>query len=175
MFLNIKGAKQTIFGAGDVNAAVTEAEWLKAYKQATDVNGHPVTVGAYSSETIYEHNVSDLQEDIIVEGNKITGKLKFVKSGALPEYWNLNYFIALEFTTIPEDATHVYIGWDQSAGTGLVDIIDDPDKAAACAVTPSEDRKVTQKLIVKTETPDSITIQKFDLSGIELEEEMMGR
>lgn len=167
MLPNPIGSKQTMFGSATLSAAVTEAEWLKTYKKATDVNGHPVTVAPYSAATIYEHNVSDLQSDIEVKGNKITGTLKYVSEGALPEYWHLNYFIALEFTTIPEDATHVYIGWDQSAGTGLIDIIDDPDKAAACAVTP-EGGKVTQKLIVKTETPNEIIIQKFDLSGIVL-------
>ena len=167
MIPNPIGAKQSMFGAGILSAAVTETEWLKAYKKATDVNGHPVTVAPYSGETIYEHNVSDLQSDIEIKGNKITGTLKYVTEGALPEYWHLNYFIALEFDTIPEDATHVYIGWDKSAGSGLVDIIEDLDKAAACAVTP-EDGKVTQKLIVKTETPNEIIIQKFDLSGIVL-------
>lgn len=164
------GAKQSLFGASVVSAAVTEAEWLKAYKKAIDQNGNPITVAPYSGLEIYGHAVSSLQENIVVKDNKITGKLKYVTLGELPEYWNNNWFIALEFLTFPEDATSVTIRLDPTHGSGEAELINDEERAAAASITPDDNGEVNQKLVVKTTTPNEIVTQVFDLSGLELEE-----
>lgn len=168
MFPNPIGAKQAVFGAATVSAAVSEAEWLKAYKEAVDQNGKPVNMAPLSEETIFDHKVADLQENIKIEGNQITGTLKYVASGKLVDAWHKHYFIALEFKGIPSDATSVKVGLEPSTGSGLVEIIDDPDKTGAFAITPDDNGNVVQKFIIKTTTPDEITTQTFEMKSLEL-------
>ena len=165
MFPNPIGAKQAVFGAATVSAAVSEAEWLKAYTEAVGSNGEPITVKATATEEMFDHQIADLQENVVINGNKIYGKLKFVADGKLPKAWNNNYFLALDFTTIPANATSVKVGLDPSKGSGLVEIIDDPDKNGAFSIDPAGG----QRFVVKTTTPDGVKTQVFDLSNLKFE------
>ena len=167
MFPNPIGAKTSNFGAGALQAAITESEWLKAYTEVVKENSEPIKIVSFSQDTIFDHKVVDLQEGIKVKGNRITGTLKYVDSGKLPERWKKNWFIALEFLNIPEDATSVKVGLDPSAAGGLVEIINDPDKAGAWGITP-ENGKVVQKFVVKTTTPEGVKTQVFWMDEIKL-------
>ena len=110
--------------------------------------------------------VKDMQKDDVVVGNgEITGTLKYLSSGALVDQWGAGNFIALRFADIDPKATSVKVGLDPSQGSGLVEIINDPDKNGAFKITD----KATQKFVVVTsDGTDSVT-QEFDLSGLTTE------
>lgn len=109
--------------------------------------------------------VSTYQNNIVVLGNKaITGNLNFV-SGGLAQSGPLagdGYFLALHFDNLDPNATSVKIGLEPSAGTGLVEIIDDPDKEAVLKVTDQD----AQKLKVVSSDGTNTDVQTFDLSGL---------
>lgn len=105
-----------------------------------------------------------MQTDVAVADGKITGTLAYVDSGSLVDTYGAGNFIALKFTDIDENATSVKVGLDPSVSTGLVEIIDDPDKNGAFKIT----NKDTQKFkVVSTYGTHSHT-QTFDLSELTL-------
>ena len=117
---------------------------------------------------MFGYNVSDLQDDdVTVNGSKITGTLKYVDSGELASYWGAGNFLALKFDDIDADATSVMVGLDPSEGSGLVEIINDPDKNGAFKIT----NKDTQKFKVVQTVGEKTLTQTFDLSGLTLETE----
>ncbi len=73
--------------------------------------------------------------------------------------------MALKFIDIPADATSVKVGLNPSVSSGLVEIINDPDKNGAFKVTDKEG----QKFRVVTTTPNGQTSKEYDLSGLILE------
>ena len=90
--------------------------------------------------------VSDLQTGVSVGTNKITGTLKFLDGeNPITAVWGEGNFLAIQFTS--DDWTQyssVRVGLDPSAGTGLVELINDPDKNGIFKIT----NKDTQKLVV---------------------------
>lgn len=115
---------------------------------------------------MFGYNVSDLQDnDVTVNGSNITGTLKYVDSGELADYWGAGNFLALKFEDLDEDATSVMVGLDPSEGSGLVEIINDPDKNGAFKIT----NKNTQRFKVVQTVGDRTLTQTFDLSGLTLE------
>lgn len=120
------------------------------------------------ADEIYDYNVSDLQSDIIVTGDgthgEISGNLAFIDSGALATTWGSGNFIALKFLNIDPHASSVKVGMSPSVSSGLVEIIDDPDKAGAFKVTST-----SQKFVVQTTTDaGTVKVQTYDLSGLSL-------
>lgn len=111
--------------------------------------------------------VSTYQNNIAVLGNKaITGNLSFV-SGGLAQSGPLagdGYFCALHFDNLDPNATSVKVGLDPSAGTGLVEIIDDPDKEAVFKIADKD----TQKLKIVSTDGTNTDVQTLDLSGLNL-------
>ena len=105
--------------------------------------------------------VSDMQSDLSVGTSSITGTLKYLSSGQLPDYWGAGNFMALKFT-VPEGATSVKVGLDPSQGSGLVEIIDDPDKNGAFKVTDKD----TQKFVIETTVDGETVTKEFDLSEL---------
>lgn len=124
-----------------------------------------LTVAAENSESvIFGHTVSDLQENISIANGAITGTLKYVSTGALAHDWGPGNFLALKFSNIDSDATSVLVGLDPSEGSGLAELINDPDKNGVFKVT----NKKKQKLVVKSSGAGFSIIQTFDLSGLTL-------
>ena len=123
----------------------------------------PLTVNAESEEaTIFGTDVSDMQSDLSVKSGKITGTLKYLDEGALPTTWGAGYFMALKFEDIDQNATSVKVGLTPSVSSGLVEIIDDPDKNGAFKVTDKLNQKFT---VVVSDGTNSIT-KYYDLSDI---------
>lgn len=108
--------------------------------------------------------VSEIQEDITVTGDKITGKLFYRDSGQIVKDWGPGYFIALHVNDIDSDATSVLVGLDPSEGSGLVELINDPDKVGMFKVTHKDSQifKVIQSNGAVKRT------QVFSLSGLTL-------
>lgn len=113
--------------------------------------------------------VSDIQTDVVVDNadGSITGTLTYIDSGALVDKWGAGYFLAVDLNKTAnkwENYTSVRIGMDPSESSGLMEIIDDPDKAGVFKVT-DKDTQVFK--IVATDGTYTVT-QTFDLSELVL-------
>ena len=108
-----------------------------------------------------------MQSRIKIEGDAITGTLKYLDTGEIADYWGAGNFIALKFSDIPESATSVKVGLEPSEGTGLVELINDPDKNGVFKVT----NRFTQNFKIVTTDGTKTTTQIFDLARLNVESE----
>lgn len=120
----------------------------------------PTVAGKQPSATIFEHTVSDLQTGITVTGNRITGTLKYVTSGALPAHWGAGNFLALDFS----EWQGVTVGLVPTQGAGFLPL--DSDKDGAFKITDT-----AQKLVVIKKVGEEQVTTIYDLSGLTLETE----
>lgn len=111
---------------------------------------------------LFGTKVSNLQSRVKIQGDSITGTLKYLDTGAIAEYWGAGNFLALKFTDIPETATSCKVGLDPSEGSGLVEIINDPDKNGVFKVT----NKNIQNFKIVTTDGTKTTTQIFDLQQL---------
>lgn len=119
------------------------------------------------SAKIWGHDVSDLQDNIVVSDGKITGTLKYVNSGTLAHDWGAGNFMALQFSAGSWDAyDSVKVGLTPTAGSGLAEILTDPDKNGSFKVT---DKNLQKFVIVATKNGVSET-QTYDLTGLNCQE-----
>lgn len=120
---------------------------------------------------MFGKKVNTLQSRIKIEDdNAITGTLKFVEDytgfSGDPALQSGN-FIALKFTDIPATATSVKVGLEPSRGSGLVEIINDPDKNGVFRI----DNKFEQNFKVVTTDGTQTVTQIFDLSRLNVQSE----
>lgn len=102
-----------------------------------------------------------------VANNKVTGTLKYLDSGAIVDTWGAGNFMVLKFSDIDPDATSVKVGMEPSQGSGLVELLGDPDMNGVFKVTDKD----TQKFVVLSTVNGFTDKQEFDLSGLTCEEE----
>ena len=140
-------------------------------KSANDisVNLESVEIGVEavaSSKSLFDVPVSDMQEDIVVSGNKITGTLKkLTGSNPITDVWGEGYFLCLRFFTEDwADFSTVMVGLEPSQGSGLVDVLPDPDKECVGKVTNKNNQKF---VVVPTADGETYTF-KYDLSGLQM-------
>lgn len=117
--------------------------------------------------TLFGTKVSNMQSKVKVEGDEITGTLKYLDTGSLVETYGAGNFIALKFSDIPETATSVKVGLEPSEGTGLVELINDPDKNGVFKVT----NRFAQNFKIVTTDGTHTTTQIFDLARLNVQEE----
>lgn len=125
----------------------------------------PTMLAEAADTVIFGHTVGDMQDNITITSNAITGTLKKLTSGALVDRWGEGYFVALKFEDFDENATSVKVGLDPSESSGLVEIIDDPDKNGAFKIT----NKATQVFKIVATDGTYTTTKAYDLSGLTLE------
>lgn len=119
-----------------------------------------------SSEDLWGTSVSDVQNNVTVTNNAIAGTSKYIASGALADGWGAGNFIALSLAdNTYTDLTSVKIGLEPSAGAGLQEIINDPDKAGVFKITD----KYNQKFVVVQTDGKNTVKQSYSLSGLTLE------
>ena len=118
-----------------------------------------VTVAAATKPSYWGTAVSDMQTNIAVSGNKITGTLKYLAEGQLVTDWGAGNFLALKFT-VPEQATSCRVGLDPSEGSGLVEL--DEDKDGVFKITDNE----TQKFVIVTTDGVHTLRQEFSLADL---------
>lgn len=122
-----------------------------------------MTVKAESASTlIYETPVSDIQSDVVVSGNKITGTLKYLEDGPIAGWWGAGNFLALKFADLDPNATSIKVGLNPSQGSGLVEIIGDPDLNGVFKIT---DKDVQTFRVVITDGHMTKTTD-YDLSDL---------
>ena len=110
---------------------------------------------------------SDLQSGITIGDGAITGTLKYLDSGQLVTDWGAGNFLALAFTDLDTRAATVKVGLRPSQGSGLVDIVPDPDRMGVFKITDKD----TQKFVVESaDASGTKTTQVFDLSGLTVED-----
>lgn len=126
-----------------------------------------MTVNAERQSTqVYETAVSDIQKsDVAVVGTKITGTLKYLTTGPIAGYWGAGNFLVLKFSNLDPMVTSCKVGLDPSEGSGLVELIGDPDMNGVFKITD----KSVQKFKVVLTAPGYKKTQVFDLSGLTLE------
>ena len=126
-----------------------------------------VTVSAEQQNVkVYKTLVSDIQEnDVVVANGAITGTLKYLDTGAIPDYWGAGHFLVLKFTDLPDDpaATSIKVGLDPSVSSGLVELLGDPDMNGVFKIT----NKAVQKFVVETTIDSVVTRETYDLSELE--------
>ena len=109
--------------------------------------------------------VSDIQTGVSIANGAITGTLKYLDSGDLVTTWGAGNFLALKFSADDwDDYTSVKVGLDPSQSSGLVEILNDPDKNGAFKVTSTTQKF---KVVATNGTETKTTI--YDLSGLTLQ------
>ena len=112
--------------------------------------------------TIFDTAITSMQTSLSVnnESKAITGTLKKLTTGAIPDVWGAGYFMALKFTLdsglVPED---VYVGMYPTVSSGFVHL--DSDLNGVFKVTD----KNVQKFAVKVGN----IIKYYDLSALTLQ------
>lgn len=110
----------------------------------------------------------DIQSNIAVVGDKVTGTLKFIPGGIAPGTLSGDgYFIGLKFSNFASGLTYanVQVGLVNSAsGMGLQTL--DSDKNAVFKIADKDSQKVK---IVQTTADGKRNVQYLDLSGLTLE------
>lgn len=112
--------------------------------------------------------VSTYQSDIVVQGGKIKGKLKFVEGGlaASGPLSGDGYFLALSlYDNTFTGLDSVKVGLKPSYGTSLVEILSDPDKVIVMKITNKDKQKFK---VVQSRTGYNDNTQIFDLRELEL-------
>ena len=128
-----------------------------------------LTTEAESGETVlFGTTVSDLQENVVIEGSHINGTLKYYNDpeAALVQRYGAGNFIALKFET--ENADEVWVGMDPSEETGLVKL--DSDMNGVWKVTDKEH----QVLKVIAKNADFRIERTFALNTLTTEVETVG-
>lgn len=110
------------------------------------------------------------KDDVNVTGKAIGGTLKFLSgSNAITDYWGEGYFFAFTMNLDGNDWSKydsVKVGVEPSQGSGLVEIIEDPDKNGIVKIG----NDVTQKFVILAKKGTQTKKQVFDLSGLDFEE-----
>lgn len=103
-----------------------------------------------------------MQDNVFVQGKNIVGDLKFIKGG-ITETGTLSgdgYFLALKYDADWSKFSSVKVGLEPSQGTGLVELINDPDKNGVAKVAGNH-----QKIkIVATATNGSKVTETYNLA-----------
>lgn len=135
-----------------------------------DGSGLPdLTLAGKNSGTLFDVPVSDIQSNVTVDGNEVHGTLKWLDGdNSITQVWGDGNFFGFDlsgnnFTGL----TSVKVGLVPSAGSGLVEIINDPDKDGICKVN---DKNVQKFRIVQTNGTSTKT-QDFDLNELKVEGE----
>lgn len=127
----------------------------------------PTLEGISDGVSVFGTLVSDIQSGLTFANDAITGTLKYLDEGDLVTTWGAGNFIAIQFNNIDPRATSVRAGMQPSEGSGLVELINDPDKNGVWKVT----NKDTQKFVVISSDGTHTATASYDLSGLILEDE----
>ena len=127
-----------------------------------------LTVDAENSEAeLFGVSVSDIQSGVSISSGNASGTLKYLGAGnAITNKWGAGNFLALKFTAANWSSyTSVKVGLEPSAGSGLVELINDPDKNGVFKVTNKDMQRFK---IVAVGSAGEVT-QYINLNGLTCE------
>lgn len=109
------------------------------------------------------HSASQMQNDIVVANGTITGDLYFIEGGLAPSgpLAGDGYFMFLQASSIDSNANSLMVGLQPSAGTGLQELINDPDKSVVMKIAGNNQKFVT---IIKNTTTGQQTKSVYTLN-----------
>lgn len=119
------------------------------------------TLSPYEGE-VFGKNTSDLQDNIVITGNKITGKLIKNEGWTSGPLEGEGYFLTVTVGDVPNGATNVRMGLNPSEGTGLVELDQDLTGIYKVASTTQQVLQVVYTLNGENH------VTTYDLSGLEL-------
>lgn len=112
---------------------------------------------------------ADMQSNIVISGDEVTGELKFIEGGLSPSgpLAGDGYFMALKFSNLASGLTfaNVKVGLDPSIGTGMVTL--DSDLNAVFKVT-DKDNQILK--VIQQDAQGHKNIQNFHLNKLTLED-----
>ena len=115
------------------------------------------------TQSVFGVQVSDMQTGVSVSDNAITGTLSYLDgSNAIVDHWGAGNFLTLKFSNFDSRATSVKVGLDPSQGSGLVEILTDPDKNGVFKITDKD----TQVFKVVSTDGVRTTTQTYSLTGL---------
>lgn len=171
---NVEALKNQYVAKGgniaDVADINTNAEMLNAIAGFEGIEDIIVAPEKGSTEYLGV-KASQMQTGLVVADGAITGTLKFIAGGIAqtgPLAGDGN-FMFLKFTD-PNEAQSIKIGLVPSAGTGLVELVGDPDMNGVFKVAGVLDG-VQQVFKVVTTVNGIVKTQTFDISGLTLNTE----
>ena len=123
------------------------------------------TVAAATAESYWGTPLTSIQNGITVTGDKITGTLKYLSTGALANDWGAGNFLAVKFSNFSSGVTYgnVQVGLVPSVSSGMQTLDSDQDAVMKITDKNKQKLKVVQTLGNKKRT------QYFDLSGLTVE------
>lgn len=156
---------------GDLtNDSQTIAGMVKAINTNRANTLKPLTVAKVAQDKdFWGTAASQIQaDDVVVSGDQITGTLYEYtdKNSALVTQWGPGYFVGLKFTGLDDSATSVKVGLEPSQGSGLVEIINDPDKDGVFKINEKASKAQLFK-VVQSDGVHELT-QVFSLAGLTL-------
>ena len=119
--------------------------------------------------SVFEVPVSSLQgSDVAVSGNNITGTVKYLSgNNGITAKWGPGNFLALKWSDIDPSANSIKVGLEPSAGTGMVECFDDPDRNGIFKIT----NKNTQQFKIIVSNGAHSVVKTLNLSGLTLQGE----
>lgn len=145
-----------ISGLGPVYPTINTNEPLNGLTVAPEAGG----------TQIYGVSTSTLQTGVSVNGGTIKGTLKYHEGpDGITSEWGEGNFLVLKFSDVASGATSVKVGLEPSAGSGLVELLGDPDMNGLFKITDPKN----QKFKVITSDGTRSTVQTFDLSKLVLQ------
>ena len=129
----------------------------------------PTVTPVDSDEELFDTLVSDMQTGLSVSGGAITGTLKYLDDPTNPivAVWGAGNFMALQFSDIESNLTSVKVGLNPSQGSGLAEILTDPDKNGVFKVTNKNTQDFVMELRAAGSQRKTVT---YELSGLTLED-----
>ena len=117
--------------------------------------------------SVYEVAVSDIQgSDLAVSGGAVTGTSKWLAGpNGITAKWGAGNFIVLKWSDIDPTATSIKVGLEPSAGSGMVECIEDLDRNGIFKIT----NKNVQKFKLIVSNGQHSRVQYLDLSGLTLQ------
>lgn len=136
---------------------------IAVVNDTTNMTGATVTTPTQSA--YWGTNVTDMQSGITISGDKITGTLKYLKTGALVNDWGEGNFLAVKFTNFSSGVNYgdVKVGLVPTEGAGMQTL--DSDQDGVFKITNKDIQKLA---VVQTLNGKKFT-QYFDLSGLTVE------
>lgn len=109
------------------------------------------------------HQASEMQNNIVVANGTITGDLYFIEGGLAPSgpLAGDGYFMFLQASSIDSNANSLMVGLQPSAGTGLQELINDPDKSVVMKIAGNNQKFVT---VIKNTTTGQQTKSVYTLN-----------